>query len=111
MLEEERKEQFTDEELIEEVSTKDDAPVEIIYRCKKCGQILSAAAKDCWKCSSKEIEEVVEEETKELKKVMLQARVDKLENDYKALKKNNDFLYVILVLVVIVFIIITVSNK
>ncbi|MBQ8206071.1 MAG: hypothetical protein IJZ77_01240 [Bacilli bacterium] len=111
MLEEERKEQFTDEELIEEVSTEDDAPVEIIYRCKKCGQILSASAKDCWKCSSKEIEEVVEEETKELKKVMLQARVDKLENDYKALKKNNDFLYVILVLVVIVFIIITVSNK
>ena len=31
--------------------------------------------------------------------------------DYKALKKNNDFLYVILVLVVIVFIIITLSNK
>ena len=42
---------------------------------------------------------------------MLQARVDKLENDYKSLKKNNDFLYIILVLVVIVFIIITVSNK
>ena len=55
------------EELVEEVSTEDDAPVEVIYRCKKCGQILSADAKDCWKCSSKEIEQVVEEETKELK--------------------------------------------
>ena len=107
----EEKKNFTDEELIEEVTADDDAPVEVIYRCAKCGQILSKDAKDCWKCSSKEIEEVVEEETKELKKVMLQARVDKLENDYKALKKNNDFLYVILVLVVIVFIIITVSNK
>lgn len=111
MLEEERKEQFTDEELIEDISTEDDAPVEIIYRCKKCGQILSASAKDCWKCSSKEIEEVVEEETKELKKVMLQARIDKLENDYKSLKKNNDFLYVLFVIVVIVFLIIIFSNK
>ena len=78
---EENKRPFTDEELIDEVTTEDDAPVEVIYRCKKCGQILSASAKDCWKCSSKEIEEVVEEETKELKKVMLQARVDKLENE------------------------------
>ena len=46
MLEEERKEQFTDEELIEEVSTEDDATVEIIYLCKKCGQILYESAKD-----------------------------------------------------------------
>ena len=110
MLEEEKKVVVTDDELIEEVSTEDDAPVEIIYRCKKCGQILSATAKDCWKCSSTEIEEVVEEETKELKKVMLQARVDKLEHDYKALKKNNEFLYLILALVVIVFIVITISK-
>ena len=65
----EENKKFTDEELIEEVSTEDDAPVEVIYRCAKCGQILSKDAKDCWKCSSKEIEEVVEEETKELKKV------------------------------------------
>ena len=108
---EENKKQFIDDELIDDVNSDDDAPVEVIYRCKKCGQILSSDAKDCWKCSSKEIEEVVEEETKELKKVMLQARVDKLENDYKSLKKNNDFLYIILVLVVIVFIIITLSNK
>ena len=61
----EENKKFTDEELIEEVSTEDDAPVEVIYRCAKCGQILSKEAKDCWKCSSKEIEEVVEEETKE----------------------------------------------
>jgi ATP-binding cassette subfamily B protein len=82
----EENKKFTDEELIEEVSTEDDAPVEVIYRCAKCGQILSKGAKDCWKCSSKEIEEVVEEETKELKKVMLQARMDKLEYDLKSLR-------------------------
>ena len=71
---------YTDDELIEEIDPNDDAPVEVIYRCKKCGQILDAEAKDCWKCSSKEIEQVVEEDTKELRKVMLQARVDKLEH-------------------------------
>ena len=102
---------YTDEELIEEVSTEDDAPVEVIYRCAKCGQILSKDAKDCWKCSSKEIEEVVEEETKELKKVMLQARMDKLEHDLKSLKKNNDFLYVLIFLVVVIFAIFIFSNK
>ena len=102
---------FNDEELIEEVNSEDDAPVEVIYRCAKCGQILSKGAKDCWKCSSKEIEEVVEEETKELKKVMLQARMDKLEYDLKSLKKNNDFLYILVVLVVVVFVIFMLSNK
>lgn len=107
----EENKKFTDEELIEEVSTEDDAPVEVIYRCAKCGQILSKEAKDCWKCSSKEIEEVVEEETKELKKVMLQARMDKLEHDFKALKKNNDFLYFLVVLVAVVFVIFMFSNK
>ena len=107
----EEKKNFTDEELIEEVTTDDDAPVEVIYRCAKCGQILSKDAKDCWKCSSKEIEEVVEEVTKELKKVMLQARMDKLENDLKSLKKNNDFLYILIVLVVVVFVIFMFSNK
>ena len=107
----EENKKFTDEELIEEVSTEDDAPVEVIYKCAKCGQILSKDAKDCWKCSSKEIEEVVEEETKELKKVMLQARMDKLEHDFKALKKNNDFLYFLVVLVVVVFVIFMFSNK
>ena len=59
---ENEKKVFTDDELIEEVSTEDDAPVEVIYRCKKCGQILTKDAKDCWKCSGKEIEVVVEEE-------------------------------------------------
>ena len=108
---ENEKKVFTDDELIEEVSTEDDAPVEVIYRCAKCGQILSKDAKDCWKCSSKEIEEVVEEVTKELKKVMLQARMDKLENDLKSLKKNNDFLYILIVLVVVVFVIFMFSNK
>ena len=111
MLEKEKKVVVTDDELIEDVSTEDDAPVEIIYRCKKCGQILSATAKDCWKCSSTEIEEVVEEETKELKKVMLQARMDKLEHELKSLKKNNDFLYILVVLVVVVFVIFMFSNK
>jgi len=107
-MEEEKKEVVTDDELIEDVDSNDDAPVQVIYRCKKCGQILSAGAKDCWKCSSKEIEEVVEEETKELKKVMLQARVDQLEHEIKSVKKNNDFLYLlfaILVVVIIVFVI------
>ena len=94
----EENKKFTDEELIEEVSTEDDAPVEVIYRCAKCGQILSKDAKDCWKCSSKEIEEVVEEETKELKKVMLQARMDQLEHELKSLKKNNDFLYILVII-------------
>lgn len=102
---------ITDDQLIEDVKTDDDAPVEIIYRCKKCGQILSANAKDCWKCSSKEIEEVVEEETKELKKVMLQARVAKLENDIKNLKKSNDFLYILIGLIVVVFIIFVVTRN
>lgn len=105
-MEEEKKEveqkTFTDEELIEDVNSEDDAPVQVIYRCKKCGQILSAEAKDCWKCSSKEIEEVVEEETKELKKVMLQARIDKLEKEVKSLKKNNDFLYILIVVIAVV---------
>ena len=102
---EEEKKDFIDDELIEDISTEDDAPVEVIYRCKKCGQILSADAKDCWKCSSKEIEEVVEEETKELKKVLLQARMDKVEHELKQVKKNNDFLYLLIALVVIIFII------
>ena len=53
----EEKRPFTDEELVEEVSTEDDAPVEVIYRCKKCGQILTKDAKDGWKCSGKEIVE------------------------------------------------------
>ena len=108
---EENKKQFIDDELIDDVNSDDDAPVEVIYRCKKCGQILSADAKDCWKCSSKEIEEVVEEETKELKKVMLQARMDKLENELKSVKKNNDFLYILIAVIVVVMIIFFITNK
>ena len=108
---EENKKQFIDYELIDDVNSDDDAPVEVIYRCKKCGQILSADAKDCWKCSSKEIEEVVEEETKELKKVMLQARMDKLENELKSVKKNNDFLYILIGVIVVVMIIFFITNK
>ena len=42
---------------------------------------------------------------------MLQARMDKLEHDFKALKKNNDFLYFLVVLVVVVFVIFMFSNK
>ena len=106
----EENKKFTDEELIEEVSAEDDAPVEVIYRCAKCGQILSKEAKDCWKCSSKEIEEVVEEETKELKKVMLQARIDKLENEVKNLKKNNDFMYVLFAILVVAIVIFFISK-
>ncbi|MCI5746117.1 MAG: hypothetical protein MR270_07560 [Erysipelotrichaceae bacterium] len=101
---------FTDDELIEDVKSDDDAPVSVVYRCKKCGQILSSGAKDCWKCSSKDIEEVVEEETKELKKVMLQARIDKLENDIKSIKKNNDFLYVLFAIMVVLVIVILISK-
>lgn len=108
---EENKKQFIDDELIDDVNSDDDAPVEVIYRCKKCGQILSADAKDCWKCSSKEIEEVVEEETKELKKVMLQARMDQLENELKSVKKNNDFLYILIAVIVVVMIIFFITNK
>ena len=108
---EENKKQFIDDELIDDVNSDDDAPVEVIYRCKKCGQILSSDAKDCWKCSSKEIEEVVEEETKELKKVMLQARMDKLENELKSVKKNNDFLYILIAVIVVVMIIFFITNK
>ena len=108
---EEKKVSFNDDELIEEVTTEDDAPVEVIYRCKKCGQILSKEAKDCWKCSSKEIEEVVEEETKELKKVMLQARQDKLENDFKNLKKSNDVLFLLVAAAIIVIIILLVTRN
>ena len=108
---EENKKNFVDDELIEDVDTNDDAPVEVIYRCKKCGQILSAEAKDCWKCSSKEIEEVVEEETKELKKVMLQARMEKLEDELKSVKKNNDFLYVLVGVIVVILVIFFITNK
>lgn len=103
---EKEKKVFTDDELIEEVSTEDDAPVEVIYRCKKCGQILTKDAKDCWKCSGKEIEIVVEEETKEVKKIMLQSKIDKLEHDIKSVKKNNDFLYILIAILVIAIIII-----
>lgn len=102
---EENKRPFTDDELVEEVTTEDDAPVEVIYRCKKCGQILDKDAKDCWKCSSKEIEAVVEEETKELKKVMLQARIEKLEHEVKSVKKNNDILFLVFLAVVIVLVV------
>jgi len=98
---EEKKIGFNDDELVEEVNTEDDAPVQVIYRCKKCGQILDKDSKDCWKCSSKEIEEVVEEETKELKKVMLSARMDKLEKEMKDLKKSNDFLYILVIVLII----------
>ena len=101
----ENKKTFTDDELIEDVDPNDDAPVQVIYRCKKCGQILSAGAKDCWKCSSKEIEEIVEEDTKELKKVLLQSQIDKLEKDVKSLKKNNDILFIAIVALAIVVII------
>ena len=109
-MEEEKKEQnviaddfdgSTDDELIEEVdNSQDDAPVAIIYRCKKCHQILDENAKDCWRCSSKEIERVVEEETKELQKVMLQAKIAKLEKEVKTLKSNNNFIYVMLFVIV-----------
>ena len=92
----EGKKVFSDDELVEEVSTEDDAPVQVIYRCKKCGQVLNKDAKDCWKCSGKEIEVVVEEDTKEVKKIMLQSQIDKLENSLKSIKKNNDLLYVII---------------
>ena len=102
---EENEKKFNDDELIDDVDPNDDAPVQIIYRCKKCGQILSKDAKDCWKCSGKEIEEVVEEDTKELKKVVLQSRIEKLENEVKNLKKNNDFLYLLIILVAVVFVI------
>ena len=106
----EEKRPFTDEELVEEVSTEDDAPVEVIYRCKKCGQILSSDAKDCWKCSSKEIEQVVEEETKELKKVMLQARIEKLEHEVKTVKRKNDILFLVFLVAVIALVAIIYSR-
>ena len=106
----EEKRPFTDEELVEEVTTEDDAPVEVIYRCKKCGQILSSDAKDCWKCSSKEIEQVVEEETKELKKVMLQARIEKLEHEVKTVKRNNDILFLVFLVAVVALVAIIYSR-
>ena len=113
MLEEEKKDEqkFEDDELIEDVDSKDDAPVQLIYRCKKCGQILDANAKDCWNCSSKEIEKVVEEETKELKKVMLQARIAKLEKEIKNLKANNNFLYAIIAVIIVVMIVYMLMNR
>lgn len=106
----EEKRPFIDDELVEEVTTEDDAPVEVIYRCKKCGQILSSDAKDCWKCSSKEIEQVVEEETKELKKVMLQARIEKLEHEVKTVKRNNDILFLVFLVAVIALVAIIYSR-
>ncbi|MDY2888040.1 MAG: hypothetical protein SOU19_00565 [Candidatus Caccosoma sp.] len=108
---EDKEKKFTDDELIEDVKADDDAPVKVIYRCKKCGQILSKDAKDCWKCSSKDIEEVVEEDTKELRKVMLQDRIEKLENDVKGLKKSNDFLYIVIVALVVFLFIFLISKK
>ena len=107
---EEEKKVYTDDELIEEVDPNDDAPVEVIYRCKKCGQILDAEAKDCWKCSSKEIEQVVEEETKELKKVMLQARIEKLEHEVKTVKRNNDILFLVFLVAVVALVAIIYSR-
>ena len=101
-IEKKEEQKFTDDELIEDVDPNDDAPIQIIYRCKKCGQILDASAKDCWKCSSKEIERVVEEDTKKLRKVMLSARMDKLEHDFKQVKKNNDFLYILVIVLAVV---------
>lgn len=106
----EEKRPFIDDELVEEVTTEDDAPVEVIYRCKKCGQILSSDAKDCWKCSSKEIEQVVEEETKELKKVMLQVRIEKLEHEVKTVKRNNDILFLVFLVAVIALVAIIYSR-
>lgn len=106
----EEKRPFIDDELVEELTTEDDAPVEVIYRCKKCGQILSSDAKDCWKCSSKEIEQVVEEETKELKKVMLQARIEKLEHEVKTVKRNNDILFLVFLVAVIALVAIIYSR-
>ena len=106
----EEKRPFIDDELVEEVTTEDDAPVEVIYRCKKCGQILSSDAKDCWKCSSKEIEQVVEEETKELKKVMLQARIEKLEHEVKTVKRNNDILFLVFLVAVVALVTIIYSR-
>lgn len=110
-MEQEKKVIVTDDEVIEEVDSTDDAPIEIIYRCKKCGQILSADAKDCWKCSSKEIEQVVEEETKELKKVMLQARMDKIEHEFKQVKKNNDILFFLLAAAIVLIVILVFTNR
>lgn len=109
-LKNEEKNEFTDDELIEDVDPNDDAPVSILYRCKKCGQLLDANAKDCWKCSSKEIEQIVEEDTKDLRKTMLQSRIEKLEHDCKSLKKNNDILFVICVAVIIVLIVFFIAN-
>ena len=106
----EEKRPFIDDELVEEVTTEDDAPVEVICRCKKCGQILSSDAKDCWKCSSKEIEQVVEEETKELKKVMLQARIEKLEHEVKTVKRNNDILFLVFLVAVVALVAIIYSR-
>lgn len=108
---ENKEKKYTDDELIEDVPANDDAPVKVIYRCKNCGQILDKDAKDCWKCSSKDIEEVVEEDTKELRKVMLQDRIEKLENDTKSLKKSNDFLYIIIVALVVFLFIFLISKK
>lgn len=102
---------YTDEELIEDVDPNDDAPVEVIYRCKKCGQILDAEAKDCWKCASKDIEQVVEEDSKDLRKVMLQARIDKLEHQVKSVKKNNDILYFLVFAAIAVMIIMFFVNR
>lgn len=98
-----KEEKYTDDELIEEVDySKDDAPVEVFYRCKKCGQILGANAKDCWKCSSTDLEPVVEEETKELKKVLLQARCDRLEHEIKEVKKTNNLIFFLMVVIIVV---------
>jgi len=109
---EEEKKVVSDDELIEDIDySKDDAPVEIIYRCKKCGQILDKNAKDCWNCSSKEIERVIEEETKEVKKVLLQAKIDKLEHEIKSLKSANNLIYLVLVAIVAAICIYFISHR
>lgn len=96
-------EKYTDDELIEDIDdSEDDAPVEVFYRCKKCGQILGANAKDCWKCSSTDLELVVEEETKNLKKTMLQARCDRLEHEIKEVKKTNNLIFFLIVVIIVV---------
>ena len=53
---------------------------------------------------------IVEEETKELKKVMLQARIEKLEHEVKTVKRNNDILFLLFLVAVVALVAIIYSR-
>ncbi len=95
-MEEENKVEMVNENDVDNINVK------VIKKCAKCGQLLDENAKDCWKCSSKDLVEEAVEITKELEENEIKAKLDRLESEVKNVKTTNSIIFILIIIIALI---------